>query len=314
MDHRLRMLLEGKVGQVIGGLRRMLTRHALSDRSAACCKARFATMRTIGIRCATTTTSRPAIRSAAESWKGPAATWSRTGWNTPGCVGRSPARAILNLRAVYLNDDWNDFVSYRIETEQTARIREMCGVAECESHPNNFVIVYRLVLRGRRIRRGAAQSFEEESEAKEGSLFAGADLRRSECFAIGAVPGAVAAPDFAVHDSRANGLFAPIIRGVDRGIDQNQNQCKECLRRCPAKRRFAWAREAAAGQLFQFTGQAQAAFGQVVAAQPMAPPGAAQGIRPVDQPEHRAGQATRRRPRRFPRVPRTAAASVCRHC
>ena len=28
------------------------------------------------------------------------------------------ARAILQLRATYLNDDWDDFVTYRIETEQ----------------------------------------------------------------------------------------------------------------------------------------------------------------------------------------------------
>ena len=40
----------------------------------------------------------------------------RTGmrWSVPG------ARAILHLRAVYLNEDWPNFIKYRTEAEQTA--------------------------------------------------------------------------------------------------------------------------------------------------------------------------------------------------
>jgi len=33
------------------------------------------------------------------------------------------AQAMLHLRAVYLNGRWNEFVNYRIETEQTALYR-----------------------------------------------------------------------------------------------------------------------------------------------------------------------------------------------
>ena len=38
-------------------------------------------------------------------------------WNVDG------AQAMLHLRAIYLNGQWNDFVNYRIETEQAALYR-----------------------------------------------------------------------------------------------------------------------------------------------------------------------------------------------
>ena len=51
--------------------------------------------------------------------EGPAATWSRTGWNEPACVGESPVPStILSLRAIYVNDNWDAFHADRIQTEQ----------------------------------------------------------------------------------------------------------------------------------------------------------------------------------------------------
>ena len=119
VDHRLRTLLEGRVGQVIGGLRQMLSRHGLvgakrrvlrsvigyydNHRNSMRYDEHLAAGYPIGSG-VVEGACRHLVKDRME----------RTGmrWTVPG------ARAILQLRATYLNEDWNDFVQYRVETEQ----------------------------------------------------------------------------------------------------------------------------------------------------------------------------------------------------
>jgi hypothetical protein len=121
VDHRLRMLLEGKVGQVIGGLRRMLTVHGLVGQKHRVLRGTIRyyenhrdSMRYDEYLAAGYPIGSGVVEGACRHLVKDR--MERTGmrWTVSG------ARAILNLRAVYLNDDWIDFVSYRIETEQTA--------------------------------------------------------------------------------------------------------------------------------------------------------------------------------------------------
>jgi hypothetical protein len=121
VTHRLRLLLQGKVGGVIGGLRQMLTKRALS-----------------GSKCKTLETVIGYFENNRQHMKydeylsagypigsGVAEGACRhlvkdrmeqTGmrWTVKG------AQALLHLRAIYLNGDWPTFVAYRIQNEQTS--------------------------------------------------------------------------------------------------------------------------------------------------------------------------------------------------
>jgi len=121
VEHRLRTLLEGKVGYVIGHFRRLLTQHKLSA-------ARRKTLQTaityfdnnrqymkydeylaagfpIGSGVAEGA-CRHVVKDRME----------QTGmrWTEPG------AQAMLHLRAVYINGDWDEYLEYHIENEQAA--------------------------------------------------------------------------------------------------------------------------------------------------------------------------------------------------
>lgn len=113
------MLLEGKVGQVIGGLRRMISSHDLAGEKRRVLRS------VIGYYDNHRNSMKYDVYLAAGYPIGSGVVegacrhlvkdrLERTGmrWTVKG------ARAILHLRAAYLNDDWNDFVNYRIETEQ----------------------------------------------------------------------------------------------------------------------------------------------------------------------------------------------------
>lgn len=119
VDHRLRMLLEGKVGQVIGGLRRMLSSHGLAGEKRRALSSVIGyydnhrdSMRYDQYLAAGYPIGSGVVEGACRHLVKDR--MERTGmrWTVPG------ARAILQLRATYLNDDWHDFVNYRIETEQ----------------------------------------------------------------------------------------------------------------------------------------------------------------------------------------------------
>lgn len=120
VTHRLRMLLAGKVGYVIGGLRRLITQHGLTGqrrRTLAAAIRYFENNRyhmrydeylaagyPIGSGVAEGA-CRHVVKDRME----------RTGmrWTTNG------AQALLHLRAIYLNGDWDSYIESHIQTEQT---------------------------------------------------------------------------------------------------------------------------------------------------------------------------------------------------
>jgi hypothetical protein len=121
VTNRLRMLLEGKVGSVIGGLRQMLTKHDLpaskrkvlntvigyfeNNRENMRYDEYLAAGYPIGSGVAEGA-CRHLVKDRME----------QTGmrWTVAG------AQAMLHLRALYLNGDWNTFVTHRIQEEQSA--------------------------------------------------------------------------------------------------------------------------------------------------------------------------------------------------
>jgi hypothetical protein len=124
VSHYLRWLLEGKVGYVIGAFKRLCTTHKL----------RGAPRRTVTATILYYENNRQHMRydeylaAGYPIGSGVAEGACRhvvkdrleqTGmrWTVAG------AQAMLHLRAIYLNGDWNDFVNYRIETEQAALYR-----------------------------------------------------------------------------------------------------------------------------------------------------------------------------------------------
>jgi hypothetical protein len=125
VEHRLRMLLQGKVGQVIGGLRRMLTVHGLTGEKRRALQGAIRyydnhrdSMRYDEYLAAGYPIGSGVVEGACRHLVKDR--MERTGmrWTVSG------ARAILHLRAVYLNEDWPDFVNYRIEAEQTTLYRQ----------------------------------------------------------------------------------------------------------------------------------------------------------------------------------------------
>lgn len=121
VNHRLRMLLEGKVGYVIGGLRRLLNTSGLSaerrrtvhgciryydnNRSRMKYHEYLAAGYPIGSGVAEGA-CRHVVKDRME----------QTGmrWTVNG------AQAMLHLRAIYLNGDWTVYMNYRIQAEQAA--------------------------------------------------------------------------------------------------------------------------------------------------------------------------------------------------
>ena len=116
---RLRMLLEGKVGGVIGGLRQMGTKHRLKGSKA----------RTLAGVAKYLENNRDFMRYDAYLAAGyPIGSGVAEGacrhlvkdrleqtgmrWTVDG------AQAMLHLRATYLNGDWEAFYEYRVEEEQ----------------------------------------------------------------------------------------------------------------------------------------------------------------------------------------------------
>ena len=120
VTQRLRMLLEGKVGAMIGGLRRMQTRRRLTGERARSLSAVIGYLENnrahmkydeylaagypIGSGVAEGA-CRHVVKDRME----------QTGmrWTVQG------AQAMLHLRSIYLNGDWDSFLQHRIEAEQT---------------------------------------------------------------------------------------------------------------------------------------------------------------------------------------------------
>jgi hypothetical protein len=119
VDHRFRMLLEGKGGYVIGGLRNLITKHCLKGKRRQTMEdtiryydTRRDSMRYDEFLAAGYPIGSGVVEGACRHLVKDR--MERTGmrWTLQG------ARSMLHLRAVYINGDWHEFVNYRIEAEQ----------------------------------------------------------------------------------------------------------------------------------------------------------------------------------------------------
>lgn len=118
---RLRMLLEGRVGGVIGGFRQMLTKHDLSAAKRKALNAvvgyfennrehmRYDEYLAAGYPIGSGVAEGACRHLVKDRMEQTGMRWTVTG-----------AQALLHLRALYLNGDWNTFVTYRIQKEQAA--------------------------------------------------------------------------------------------------------------------------------------------------------------------------------------------------
>jgi hypothetical protein len=128
VSERLRMLLEGKVGGLIGGLRQMRTKHDLTAAKA----------KTLGSVIGYLDNNRdhmhydeylaagyPIGSGVAEGACRHVVKdrMERSGmrWTVEG------AQAMLHLRSIYLNGDWDEFIDYRIQAEQEALYGQMAA-------------------------------------------------------------------------------------------------------------------------------------------------------------------------------------------
>lgn len=119
VSHRLTMLLEGKVGHVIGGLRRLSARHALKGEKLKRLNAaityyennrehmQYDEYLAAGYPIGSGVAEGACRHLVKDRMEG---TGMR--WTVPG------AQAMLHLRAVYLNGRWDEFIEHHVETEQ----------------------------------------------------------------------------------------------------------------------------------------------------------------------------------------------------
>ena len=119
VTHRLRMLLEGRVGYVIGGLRRLLKDPALRGQKrrtvTACIRyydnnrdhMRYDEYLAAGYPIGSGVAEGACRHLVKDRMEQTGMRWTAIG-----------AQAMLHLRAIYLNGDWNSYLDYRIATEQ----------------------------------------------------------------------------------------------------------------------------------------------------------------------------------------------------
>ncbi len=121
VNDRLRMLLEGKVGGVIGGFRQMLKKHALSGPKSKALNTvigyyennrehmRYDEYLAAGYPIGSGVAEGACRHLVKDRMEQTGMRWTVEG-----------AQALLNLRALYLNGDWPSFVASRIQNEQHA--------------------------------------------------------------------------------------------------------------------------------------------------------------------------------------------------
>lgn len=116
---RLRHLLEGRVGRLIGGLRQMGTKHALRGNKAQTLRRvvgyleanrqhmRYDEYLAAGYPIGSGVAEGACRHVVKDRMEGSGMRWTVEG-----------AQAMLHLRTIYLNGDWDEFIAYRIATEQ----------------------------------------------------------------------------------------------------------------------------------------------------------------------------------------------------
>jgi hypothetical protein len=120
VTHRLRMLLEGKVGYLIGGLKRLRDQHDLRGEKRRTVTAtiryyennrqhmRYDEYLAAGYPIGSGVAEGACRHLVKDRLEGTGMRWTVNG-----------AQAMLSLRAIYLNGDWDAFVTHHMETEQT---------------------------------------------------------------------------------------------------------------------------------------------------------------------------------------------------
>jgi hypothetical protein len=126
--HRLRMLLEGKVGYVIGGLKRLRERHALRGEKRRTVTAtiryyennrqhmRYDEYLAAGYPIGSGVAEGACRHLVKDRLEGTGMRWTVAG-----------AQAMLSLRAIHLNGDWDNFITHHIETEQAALYAQLAA-------------------------------------------------------------------------------------------------------------------------------------------------------------------------------------------
>lgn len=124
VTNRLRMLLEGKVGYVIGGLKRLRDEHDLQGEKRKTLNAAITYyennrdhMKYDEYLAAGYPIGSGVAEGACRHLVKDRLECTGMRWTVNG------AQAMLHLRAIHLNDCWDDFVNYRIEAEQTRLYR-----------------------------------------------------------------------------------------------------------------------------------------------------------------------------------------------
>jgi len=119
VTHHLRMLLEGKVGYVIRNLRSLIKRHGLKGSNKKTVESaityyennrehmRYDEYLAAGYPIASGVIEGACHHFVKDRMEGAGMRWELEG-----------AQAMLSLRAIYLNGQWGDFITYRILTEQ----------------------------------------------------------------------------------------------------------------------------------------------------------------------------------------------------
>lgn len=124
VSHRLRMLLEGKVGYVIGGLKRLRDEHNLQGEKRKTLNAtiqyydnnrehmKYDEYLAAGYPIGSGVAEGACRHLVKDRLECTGMRWTVNG-----------AQAMLHLRAIYLNGKWEDFLNYHIQTEQTRLYR-----------------------------------------------------------------------------------------------------------------------------------------------------------------------------------------------
>ncbi len=125
---RLRLLLEGKVGRLIGGLRQMCTKHGCTGvkRQTLAKVIQYlannrAHMRYDEYLAAGYPIGSGVAEGACRHYVKDRMERSGMRWTVPG------AQAMLGLRTIYLNGDWEAFIAYRIQHEQEELYGQMAA-------------------------------------------------------------------------------------------------------------------------------------------------------------------------------------------
>ena len=132
ITHHLRMLLEGKVGYVIRNFRKLLKTHAAEwdankketvESAIGYYHNNRAHMRYDVYMAAGYPIASGVIEGACNHFVKDRMDGSGMRWEIEG------AQSMLSLRAIYLNDQWEEFINYRVESEQAALYGEATQAA-----------------------------------------------------------------------------------------------------------------------------------------------------------------------------------------